>query len=798
MKTQLSRMSGAALALSLLGLLSFSAQSVRAEEGDPPTRVARVSYTDGPVSFQPGGQGDWGTAQRNATITIGDKIWADKDARAELQAGQASIHVASMTALSFLNLDDNTIQMRVAEGSINFRVRELRQGEVYEVDTPNMAFTVREAGAFRIDVSEDGESTRVTAIRGSGEVSAGGQTYPIRAGERGEFNGTQDVRYSVSPAPGPDGFDRWAQSRDEKEENSVSARYVSRDTVGYSDLDDYGTWDEVPEYGHVWYPTVVDAGWAPYSYGYWSYVGPWGWTWVDYAPWGYAPFHYGRWAFIGDRWGWCPGPYYARPYWGPAFVGFYGGGGWGFGFGASVGWFPLGFGEPFFPWFGCSHTFVRNINVFNTRITNINIINNRNFNNFAFAHNTRAVTFTSRSNFANGQPINRSNMIRVNEGTLRNARVSNNINIVKPTRQSFFGANHNEGRVAAPSAAIQNRAVVARNTPAAGASHMPTRSFSSGTMRPATERPGNAGRGFENSANGQQKGLPQTSMPMSSGRFNNSPMNGGAMSPRQRELSSDKPSSNMRGNAEMNANRGGFNNSPRGNAPSSNRNWEAQGSATDRGRAPAGFGNNTNRPSNSGSFGNATRGTSMTHGDRPPWAGAGNAPRSTMERSSEGRFNGGNSNRPPSSGSFDRGSNSSRSDEPPQRSNRPPANYNYNPGTSSQSRGFSQQRSYNPPEPRNSTPRSYSEPRGSYPSPSRGGYSGGGYSAPSRGGYSGGGYSAPRGGGYSGGGYSAPRGGGYSAPRGGGYSAPSHSSGGGGGGGGSSHGSGGGSSHTRH
>src|SRR5215475_2578331 len=274
MKTKSSRIGGLGLLLSLLGLLCFGAQAARADEGDPPSRVARISYTDGAVSFQPGGQGDWGSAQRNATVTIGDKLWTDKDAKAELQAGQAAIHVASMTALSFLNLDDNTIQMRVAEGTINFRVRELREGQVYEVDTPNLAFTVKEAGAFRVDVSEDGESTRVTVIRGQGEVSAGGQSYPIQSGERGEFNGTQDVRYSVSPAPSPDSFDQWAANRDLKEDDSVSAKYVSRETVGYSDLDDYGTWDENPDYGHVWYPSSVDADWAPYSYGYWSSVGP--------------------------------------------------------------------------------------------------------------------------------------------------------------------------------------------------------------------------------------------------------------------------------------------------------------------------------------------------------------------------------------------------------------------------------------------------------------------------------------------------------------------------------------------
>src|SRR5262249_7891962 len=32
------------------------------EAGDPPSRVARISFLDGSVSFQPGGTGDWGAA----------------------------------------------------------------------------------------------------------------------------------------------------------------------------------------------------------------------------------------------------------------------------------------------------------------------------------------------------------------------------------------------------------------------------------------------------------------------------------------------------------------------------------------------------------------------------------------------------------------------------------------------------------------------------------------------------------------------------------------------------------------
>src|SRR5262247_4109072 len=160
---------------------------------DPPSRVARLSYIDGSVSFQPGGQGDWGAATRNRPVTIGDKIWSDNNSKAELQAGQASIHVSSMTALSFLNLDDQTTQMRLAEGTIRFRVREMREGDVYEVDTPNVAFTVTQAGA------------------------------------RGEFNGNDNVSYFVASAPAADDFERWSEDRDRRDDDSISAKYVSRE-----------------------------------------------------------------------------------------------------------------------------------------------------------------------------------------------------------------------------------------------------------------------------------------------------------------------------------------------------------------------------------------------------------------------------------------------------------------------------------------------------------------------------------------------------------------------------------------
>jgi hypothetical protein len=678
--------------------LALFAPSARADEADPPSRVARISYLEGTVSFQPGGEGDWGSAAKNRPVTVGDKLWTDKASRAELQAGQASIHMGSMTALSFLNLDENIMQVRIAEGAINFRVRELREGDLYEVDTPNLAFTVKQAGAFRVDVSEDGEATSISAIRGEGEVTAGGKTYAVHAGDRAEFNGVDNPEYSVTAAAPPDGLDRWAAERDLREDHSTSSKYVSPDVPGTADLDDNGSWNEEPEYGPVWYPNSVAVGWAPYSYGYWNWVGPWGWTWIGYEPWGFAPYHYGRWSFIGSRWGWCPGPVYARPFYGPAFVGFLGGAhfgvGFGFGGGFGVGWFPLGFHEPYYPGFHASRVFINNINIRNTTIRNVNVLNstNRNFN-YAYAHNTRAVTAASRSAFVGGQAINR-NAAHITQTSLRGAEVSNRSSFT-PTHQSSFGAANMRARATPPSS-VQNRSVVARTTPGAAAAHMPVRTMNTASL--ASGRPNN------NVANRTAQGAGRAL-----------PANGAANGARQGQLANRAPSTGAATDSRVGTN---------------GRTWNAQGNSTDGGRAPQGFGS-SNRPSSTtaGAANGSPQSAHMTRSDRPPWAGSGGPVGGNGSASrSSAPSPGGNR----SSSTLDRG----RTYEPPSRSYSPPSRSYASPRSS-----YPSSRSYSGPSPAPS--RSYSAPSApshSAPAPRS---SGGGGSAPH-----GGGGGSPHGGGH--------------------------------------------------
>ena len=446
-------------------------------QDDPPSRVARLGYMEGSVSFDPAGEQDWVEATPNRPMTTGDKIWADKGSRAELQLGSASIRLSENTGMSFLNLDDRTVQVQLTSGTVNVRVRRLSRDDVFEIDTPNQAFSVYQPGSYRLEASEDGSYTVISVREGQGESTGNGETFTMHAGQRGTFSGTDRLNAEVDNIGQQDQFDNWAYQRDHRYEGSRSARYLSPDVVGYEDLDDNGDWRDDSNYGHVWYPNHVDAGWAPYHEGHWAWVAPWGWTWVDDAPWGYAPFHYGRWVSVSGRWGWVAGPVDVQPVYAPALVAFIGGG---IGVGVDVGWFPLGPREVYVPTYNVSPAYVNRVNisntnvstttvtnVYNTTIVNKNTtVNNTTINNITYVNKTvpGAVTAVPQRAFVSAQPVARA-AVKVDARQMASAPVLTRV-AVAPSRESVLGARANTANhVTEPPAAVANRQVVAKNTP---------------------------------------------------------------------------------------------------------------------------------------------------------------------------------------------------------------------------------------------------------------------------------------------------------------------------------------------
>ncbi len=471
------------LALALLA----PKRATAAEDDDPPGRVARLSVAEGQVSFSPAGTDDWVAAVLNRPVTIGDKLWTDKDSRAELHVDTAAFRMAGETGFSFLNLDDETIQVRVTEGTVSIRVRRLDDNQTLEVDTPNLAFSIVRPGTYRVNVNEAGDATVVTVRDGQGVVTGGGSEYTVRQGEQGVFSGTDTLDADIEGVVAPDEFDNWCEERDLHEDHAVARRYVSDDVIGYEDLDDNGGWRPVPEYGTVWFPHTTIIGWAPYRYGHWAFIAPWGWTWVDDAPWGFAPFHYGRWVFVAGAWGWVPAPprvvgiAYVRPVYAPALVAWVGGPhfgigvgvGGGFPAGVNVGWFPLGPREVFVPSYAVSRAYVNRVNISNTRVNqtivnnyyNTTVINrNVNVTNVRYMNQgvPGAVTATSPHAFTSAQSVSR-NLVAVNQREVSAAPVGYSAPSIAPPKQAVMGSGAPSRTH--PPATIATRAVVAKTTP---------------------------------------------------------------------------------------------------------------------------------------------------------------------------------------------------------------------------------------------------------------------------------------------------------------------------------------------
>jgi len=441
-----------------------------------PSRVARLNFAQGSVSFQPGGEGDWVEAVPNRPLTTGDNLWTDRDSRAELHVGSTAIRLGSETSLTFLQLDDRTLQLRVAQGTTMVRMLHMDDDDLVEIDTPNIAFQVTRAGEFRVDVQPDGRTTILDVIHGRGEVIGGGSTYTVVAGQEASFTGDDNLSYDINSLPDSDGFDRWAFDLDRREDQSRSANYVSREMTGYEDLDDNGSWSYAGDYGPVWIPARVPSGWAPYRFGHWVWVAPWGWTWVDDQPWGFAPFHYGRWCIVRGGWAWVPGPVVVRPVYAPALVAFVGGGGFNFsanfGGGPGIAWFPLAPGEVFVPAYHVSRTYVNQVNITNTVVNVTKVTNVYNYyttnnttviNRVTYANQTapNAVTAVSRDTFVNARPVAR-NIVTVQAREIAQAPVTH-MPAVEPVRTSVIGAG--KPTSGAPPATVAKRQVVVQRIP---------------------------------------------------------------------------------------------------------------------------------------------------------------------------------------------------------------------------------------------------------------------------------------------------------------------------------------------
>ena len=425
------------------------------QAGDPPERVARLSFVAGNVSLQPAGVDQFSQAEGNYPLTNGDRIYTDQSGRAELESSGLAVRTGHNTDVTVSGLTDQAAQFGLAAGSLRVRSYGLPPSGYVEIDTPNGAVTMVRPGDIRVDTFPQDDVTVVTVTSGEVQLAGAGLNQDVGGGQTVRLVGSNPVNLQAGAPMQPDDLDRFDMDRDAMRAQAamlIRDQYVNADMIGYDDLYAYGDWAASPDYGQVWYPRSVAADWRPYANGHWAWVAPWGWTWVEAEPWGFAPFHYGRWANFGGRWGWVPGPPVVRPVYSPALVAFVGGPNFsisvGFGGGPGAGvtaWFPLGPREAYVPWYHASPGYVNRVNVtniynrnfgevrnvYNNRTTNV-YVNERTVNN-VYVNRGLATTAVPQRAFAAGRPVMGS-AIRVDPRQMSQAEVLPHP-LVTPTRE---------------------------------------------------------------------------------------------------------------------------------------------------------------------------------------------------------------------------------------------------------------------------------------------------------------------------------------------------------------------------
>ncbi len=442
--------------LLIAGASMWAQNANQAPVQNPPSRVARLDLIQGKVSFQLRhctrlDSSDTELSRHNR----GDHLYADADSRAQLRMSVwTAVRLGPASSMSFLNLNDRLVQIRLDQGALILRVKFLDADDAYEINTAQCAITILSPGEYRVDTDPDQNTTKVTTRDGEAAVTSSAGGSPVHPHQTAILAADGPAQFQTENPN--DTFDVFAKEQDRDEDSMGAPRFVSRELPGWQDLDRNGSWTQDPTYGPVWRPLSVQTGWAPYRDGHWAWVEPWGWTWIDGAPWGFAPFHYGRWAMVGTTWEWVPGLMPPRPLYAPALVQFAALSGLGAAEGVTPGvgtiaWFPLGPREIFVPAYTVTSLYVDRINSTTVNINNVAVVNHDYMNQKA------GMTVVDQRAFAGAQPVRRA-MIKVSPEAMGHAAMLRAAS-VSPQRTSVLAHADPPADVPRPRAAVLQRTV---------------------------------------------------------------------------------------------------------------------------------------------------------------------------------------------------------------------------------------------------------------------------------------------------------------------------------------------------
>ncbi|MDP3696241.1 MAG: FecR domain-containing protein, partial [Desulfocapsaceae bacterium] len=346
----------------------------------------RLSQMKGDIQVQSKGATEWFPAAINLPMQAGDRLWAPKDAWAQVETQDGSVvRLDADSSLEILAVEKDSLQMYLSQGQayLNFKKG---MDSMFQLDTPNSSLRIYDSSTLNVALVPNG-NTDISVFRGA--VFAENRSGEVRVGAGKMLSIDGDVPSLVALGP-PSDWEKWNREWDESlVSDESSTQYLPQELSTYGrDLNRNGRWIETNEYGNVWIPTThVSAEWAPYREGRWVWIGD-DYVWIASEPWGWAPYHYGRWAHISSHgWCWVPPPR-NEVYWGPGYVSWVS-------TENEVAWVPLAPAEIYY---GHGYYGPHSVNIVNVNM--YTVVQGRHYRN---VHVHNAVTVIHRETFLTGR-----------------------------------------------------------------------------------------------------------------------------------------------------------------------------------------------------------------------------------------------------------------------------------------------------------------------------------------------------------------------------------------------------------
>jgi hypothetical protein len=286
------------------------------QDNAPVQRMVRLTDVEGAVQVLGTDGSEFPQVVANMPLLEGMRVVTPTDARAEIEFEDGSVvrlAPSSAVALSHLGMDGKGYESEIliSSGLVYLEVRAAA-GYSYNVGYSDGSFTPVQNSTVRVNM--DIQPAEVAVLAGSISVQrAGGERVQVMANESLKGDAQDPGRYFLTQTIAPDSWDQWNADRDDidsqtaEQQTTARTEFAGDDGYGWSDLDAYGNWYDVPGAGLTWQPAGYDAGFDPYGAGYWMYYPGAGYVWVSGYQWGWLPYNCGSWRYLDQfGWGWQP------------------------------------------------------------------------------------------------------------------------------------------------------------------------------------------------------------------------------------------------------------------------------------------------------------------------------------------------------------------------------------------------------------------------------------------------------------------------------------------------------------